>query len=196
MLKVGLTGGIGSGKSIVCKIFALLGVPVYQADIAAKKLYDSDDKLRNDLKSLFGNDLYNSSGILDRQKLAEIIFSDKENLKKVNELVHPAVIKDFLGYISLAPVNTSYVIHEAAILYEAKMEKMFDVIINVQAPENLKIERAVSRGANEKDVRQRIAAQWPDKLKTELSDYNIINDNKTPVLPQILHIHNELINKI
>lgn len=196
MLKVGLTGGIGSGKSIVCKIFALLGVPVYQADIAAKKLYDSDDKLRNDLKSLFGNDLYNSSGILDRQKLAEIIFSDKENLKKVNELVHPAVIKDFLGYISSAPVNTSYVIHEAAILYEAKMEKMFDVIINVQAPENLKIERAVSRGANEKDVRQRIAAQWPDKLKTELSDYNIINDNKTPVLPQILHIHNELINKI
>jgi dephospho-CoA kinase len=193
MLKVGLTGGIGSGKSIVCKIFSLLGAPVYQADIAAKRLYDTDDKLRNDLKSLFGENLYNSSGILDKQKLAEIIFSDKENLKKVNELVHPAVIEDFDGYILSLPENTSYVIHEAAILYEAKMEKMFDVIINVYAPENIKIERAVSRGATEKDVRQRIASQWPDKLKIELADYNIINDNKTPVLPQILHIHAELL---
>jgi len=193
MLKVGLTGGIGSGKSIVAKIFSLLGIPVYQADIAAKKLYDTDDKLRNELKSLFGEHLYNSAGMLDRQKLAGIIFSDKENLRKINELVHPAVIRDFNEYLSSLPENTPYVIHEAAILYESKMETMFDVIINVMAPENIKIERGISRGASENDIKQRIASQWSDKIKAELSDYNIINDNKTPVIPQILFIHKQLI---
>jgi dephospho-CoA kinase len=192
MRKVGLTGGIGSGKSTVCKIFSILGIPVYQADIAAKKLYDVDEELQNELKLLFGEQLY-SSGTLDRKQLANIIFSDKENLRKVNELVHPAVKRDFLAYISRIPVTTPYVIHEAAILYEAKIENMFDVVINVYAPENLRIKRVLARGdATEKDVKQRIASQWQDKLKVELSDYNIINDDKTPILPQILQIHKEL----
>jgi dephospho-CoA kinase len=194
MLKVGLTGGIGSGKSTVCKIFSILGVSVYQADIAAKRLYDEDDDLRNELKTLFGEHLY-ANGTLDRQKLAAIIFSNKDNLKKVNELVHPAVKKDFLEYISRLPKATPYVIHEAAILYEAKIENMFDIIINVWAPENLKIERVLARkNTSEKDVRQRIASQLPDKLKIELSDYNIVNDNKTPILPQILKIHNKILD--
>jgi dephospho-CoA kinase len=192
MLKAGLTGGIGSGKSTVCKIFSILGVPVYQADIAAKRLYDTDKELQNALKLLFGEQLY-LSGNLDRRMLAGIIFSDKENLKKINELVHPAVKKDFLEYTAALPEVTPYVIHEAAILYEAKIENMFDVVINVVAPENLKIERVLSREkTTEKDVKQRIASQWSDKLKIELSDYNIINDNRTPILPQILHIHKEL----
>jgi dephospho-CoA kinase len=196
MLKVGLTGGIGSGKSIVCKIFSILGIPVYQADIAAKNLYDTDDELRNRLKLLFGEHLY-ASGTLDRRKLAGIIFSDKENLKKINDLVHPAVRRDFLEYAARLPQTTPYVIHEAAILYEAKTENMFDVVINVWAPENLKIKRALERGnTNEKDVKQRIASQLPDKLKIELSDYNIINDNKTPVLPQIFQIHKEMLDRV
>jgi dephospho-CoA kinase len=192
MLKAGLTGGIGSGKSIVCKVFSTLGVPVYQADLAAKRLYDTDDRLRNGVKQLFGEQLY-ASGILDRRKLASIIFSDAENLRKINELVHPAVKRDFSKYISSLSAAIPYVIHEAAILYEAKTENMFDVIINVWAPENLKIERVLSREhTTEQHVRKRIAAQWPDKLKIELSDYNIINDDKTPVIPQILRIHNQL----
>jgi dephospho-CoA kinase len=195
MLKVGLTGGIGSGKSIVCKIFSILGIPVYEADTAAKRLYDTDDELRNGLKSLFGEDLY-ASGTLDRKKLANIIFSNKDNLKKINEFVHPAVKKDFRKYVLGLPEATPYVIHEAAILYEAKIENMFDVIINVWAPENLKIERVLARGnTNEKDIKQRIASQFPDKLKIKLSDYNIINDNKTLVLPQILQIHKEICKK-
>jgi dephospho-CoA kinase len=192
MLKVGLTGGIGSGKSTVGRIFSTLGIPVYQADIAAKRLYDTDNELKKGLKQLFGEYLY-ASGSLDRRMLANIIFSDKENLRKINALVHPVVTRDFLEYISVLPKTIPYVIHEAAILYEAKTEKMFDVIINVVAPENLKIERTLSRGnTTEKEVRQRIASQWSDKLKIELSDYNIINDNKTPVLPQILQIHKDL----
>jgi dephospho-CoA kinase len=196
MLKVGLTGGIGSGKSIVCKIFSILGIPIYQADIEAKRLYDADDELRNGVKSLFGEHLY-ANGALDRQKLANIIFSNRDNLKKINELVHPAVVRDFLGYVSRLPEETPYVIHEAAILYEAKIEDMFDIIINVWAPEKLKIERILAREkTSEKDVKQRIASQLPDKLKIELSDYNIVNDNKTPILPQILQIHNEILNKM
>jgi dephospho-CoA kinase len=192
MLKVGLTGGIGSGKSIAGKVFSLLGIPVYQADIAAKKLYDTA-MLRNELILLFGEHLYNADGILDRKKLASIIFSDKESLEKVNKLVHPAVKRDFLEYMSRLPESTPYVIHEAAILYEAKTEGMFDKVINVQAPENIRIKRILLREmTNEKDVKQRIAAQWSDKLKSELSDYNIINDDKTPMLPQILRIHKEL----
>jgi dephospho-CoA kinase len=195
MLKVGLTGGIGSGKSIVCKVFSILGIPVYQADVAAKQLYDTDEELRNRLKSLFGEHLY-VSGTLDKQKLAGIIFSDKDKLKKINELVHPAVKRDFLEYVSRLSETIPYVIHEAAILYEAKTEDMFDVVINVWAPENLKIERAMAReNTNENNIKQRIASQLPDSLKIELSDHNIINDDKTPILPQILQIHKELLNK-
>ncbi|MDR1169798.1 MAG: dephospho-CoA kinase [Prevotellaceae bacterium] len=193
MLKAGLTGGIGSGKSIVCKIFSILKIPVYQADIAAKRLYDTDDELRNGLKSLFGEHLY-ESGTLDRKKLAAIIFSNAENLKKINELVHPAVKRDFLEYISLLPETIPYIIHEAAILYEAKTENMFDTVINVYAPEDIRIKRVLAReNTTEKDVKQRIASQWPDKLKIELSNYNIINDGKIPILPQVLHVHEDLL---
>ncbi|MDR2287289.1 MAG: dephospho-CoA kinase [Prevotellaceae bacterium] len=193
MFKVGLTGGIGSGKSIVCKIFSILGVPVYQADVAAKQLYDADDELRNGLKRLFGKNLY-ASGTLDRRKLANIIFSDSESMKKINELVHPVVKRDFLEYVSRLPESTPYVIHEAAILFEARIENMFDAVINVYAPEKIKIERVLAReNTTIEAVEQRIAAQWDDKLKVELADYNIINDNKNPVLPQILRIHNEIL---
>jgi dephospho-CoA kinase len=195
MLKVGLTGGIGSGKSIVCKVFSILGIPVYQADIAAKRLYNTDEELRGELKSLFGEQLY-ASGTLDRQQLASIIFSNKEDLKKINNLVHPAVKRDFIEYVSRLSETTPYVMHEAAILFEAKIENMFDVIINVRAPENLKIERVMAReNTSKSSVKQRILYQLPDNFKIELSDYNILNDDKTPVLPQILQIHEELLNK-
>jgi dephospho-CoA kinase len=195
MLKVGLTGGIGSGKSIVCKIFSILGIPVYPADTAAKRLYDTDEELRNGVKSLFGEHLY-VSGTLDRQKLAGIIFSNNDSLKKINELVHPAVVRDFLDCVSRLPETTPYVIHEAAILYEAEIEHLFDAVINVYAPEYLKIKRVLAReNTNEHDVKQRIESQLPDYLKIALSDYNIVNDDKTPVLPQIFQIHKELLNK-
>jgi dephospho-CoA kinase len=196
MLKVGLTGGIGSGKSVAGKIFSILGIPVYQADIVAKRLYDTDDELQNGLKSLFGEHLY-ASGTLDRKKLADIIFANKDALKKINKLVHPAVCRDFLEYVSRIPDTIPYVIHEAAILYEAKIENLFDVIINVWAPEKLKIERVLTRdNTNETSVKQRIAVQLPDELKCKLSNYVIINDDKTPILPQILLIHNEILSGI
>jgi dephospho-CoA kinase len=192
MIKVGLTGGIGSGKSIVCKVFSILRVPVYQADAAAKRLYDTDDELRTKLTTLFGAHLY-ASGVLNRQALAEIIFSDDEHRKTVNRLVHPAVKRDFIEYLAHLSETTPYVIHEAAILFEAHIEHLFDVIINVSAPENLKIKRVLAReNTTEENIRRRIAAQWSDEMKIERADYNIVNDDRTPILPQILHIHNEL----
>jgi dephospho-CoA kinase len=195
MLKVGLTGGIGSGKSIAGKVFSILGIPVYQADVAAKRLYDTDDSLRNELISLFGVQLY-STGTLDRTKLAAIIFANSDDRIKVNELVHPVVLRDFLNYVSCLPEKTPYVIHEAAILYEAKIEAFFDVIITVEAPEDLKIARVLAReNTVAENVKRRIATQLPDKLKIERSDYNILNDDKTLILPQILQIHAELLSR-
>ncbi|MDR0558827.1 MAG: dephospho-CoA kinase [Prevotellaceae bacterium] len=192
MLKIGLTGGVGNGKSLVCRIFHLFGAPVFNADLAAKRLYDTDSNLRNRIISAFGSDIYDSSNRIDRAKLAKLIFSDRDSLQKINELVHPAVINDFNRYAASLPDGTPYVIHETAILYEAKMQNMFDAIINVCAPENLKIIRAVSRGDDENDIKKRIASQLPDNFKKEAADFNIVNDDKTLILPQIVAIHNEL----
>jgi len=191
MLKVGLTGGIGSGKSLVSKIFSLLGIYVYNADIAAKDLYNTNNDLKTEMKKLFGENIY-SDGILDKQKLASIIFSDKQKLAQINTLVHPAVFADFEIFVSKLP-ETPYVIHETAILFEAGMSSMFDYIINVCAPEELRINRVLQRETNTTDnVKKRIANQWADKERAKSSDFNIINDDKEMILPQILSIHKQL----
>jgi dephospho-CoA kinase len=196
MLKAGLTGGIGSGKSTVGKVFSALGIPIYQADVAAKRLYNTDSNLRNEMKALFGEYLYYTDGTIDRQKLAEIIFSDRKSLEQVNRLVHPAVQRDFLEYVASLPDDTPYVIHEAAILFEAGMKDMFDVVVNVCTPEEVRIKRILVREATtKKAIKQRIAAQWHDDVKVRLSDYNIMNDDKDLILPQILLIHEQLTQK-
>jgi dephospho-CoA kinase len=200
MLKIGLTGGIGSGKSIAGKVFALLEIPVYQADVAAKRLYDTDENLRKALKVLFGNDIYRQTGrqtgrqteTLDRTKLAEIIFSNAENLQKINRLVHPAVISDFNDYVASLHESVPYVIHESAILFEAGMKNLFDATVNVCAPDNVKIQRLLRRGLSENEIKRRMTSQWSDKLKKEYADFNVINDDKTLVIPQILNIHEQL----
>ncbi|MDR2424813.1 MAG: dephospho-CoA kinase [Prevotellaceae bacterium] len=196
MLKIGLTGGIGSGKSLVGKIFAMLDVSVYQSDMAAKRLYDSDNRLREELVALFGKNIYSNSGKLDRTRLAEIVFADSKNLEKINALVHPAVIDDFEHYAASFDQSVPYLIHESAILYEAGLEHLFNAVINVYAPEDLRIKRIVSRGADINDAQRRIAAQLPDKIKIERADYNIVNDDKHLILPQIINIHKILSNKI
>jgi dephospho-CoA kinase len=192
MLKIGLTGGIGSGKSIAGKVFSLLQVPVYQADIAAKRLYDTDENLQRSLKALFGNDIYRQNGTLDRTKLAEIIFSNAENLQKINRLVHPAVISDFNNYVASLNESAPYVIHESAILFEAGMKNLFDAVVNVHAPDNVKMQRLLRRGLNENEIKRRMSSQCSDRLKKEYADFNVINDDKTLVIPQILNIHEQL----
>ncbi|MBN2612651.1 MAG: dephospho-CoA kinase [Bacteroidales bacterium] len=191
MTRVGLTGGIGSGKSIICNIFRQLNVPVYHADIRAKILSDNDPELIQSLVHLFGKTIYTLFG-LDRKKLAGIIFNDKVALQKVNDLIHPKVIHDYKEWLR-GHEHMKYTIHEAAILFESGMGPLFDKTVMVTAPEALRIKRVMKRDdVDENHVRKIMNSQMPEEKKTELSDYIITNDDKTPVLPQIIKIHESL----
>ena len=194
MLQIGLTGGIGSGKSLAGRIFSMLGVPVYQSDTAAKRLYDTDPQLREEVKALFGKTVYGVDGKLNRAMLAKIIFANSDNLAKINAIVHPAVVRDFKRFAASLNKSVPYLIQETAILYEADLERVFDAVINVYAPEDLRINRIVARGGDGEDARRRIAFQMPDKIKIERADYNIINDDKHLITPQIINIHTRIIN--
>ncbi|MFO7658203.1 MAG: dephospho-CoA kinase [Bacteroidales bacterium] len=191
MTRVGLTGGIGSGKSIVCNIFRQLSIPVYNADIRAKILSDNDSEIKQRLMRLFGKKIYTSFG-LDRKKLATIIFNDKDALQSVNAIIHPKVIRDFEEWLR-EHRHRKYTIHESAILFESGMVPMFDNTIMVTSPEALRIKRVMERdNVDETHVRNIMKSQMPEEKKTELSDYIITNDDKTPVLPQVIKIHETL----
>jgi dephospho-CoA kinase len=192
MLKIGLTGGIGSGKTLVCSIFEKLSVPVYYADIQAKHLINNDTELISALKELFGNDIYQANGAIHRKKLAEIIFNNNFALKKVNELVHPKVREDFNRWASQQ--NAPYVIQEAAILFESRQTHLFDKIITVTAPLEIRIERILNRDKfSREQVMERINNQIADEEKIRKSDFIINNSNDNFLLQQVLDIHNKLI---
>jgi len=192
-IKVAVTGGIGSGKSMVCAVFSALGAPVYQADVEARRLMNKDAFLRKSLEDLLGPEAY-SGDELNRAWVAGRIFSDPELVKKVNALVHPAVHRDFLRWAGqqLFP----YLIEEAALTFESGGAELFDYVVVVSAPEKLRIERVTSRdGSSEEQVRARMANQWSQEEKERKAHYVIINDNQTMILPQILALHAEWINK-
>ena len=190
-LKVGITGGIGSGKSTICRIFKILGVPVFEADLVAKQLLLTNIEIRNELIRLFGEGVYLEDGAVNRKKLAEIIFNDDVQLAKMNALVHPAVRNEFHEWVKQQ--NSSYVIHEAAILFESGFYKLMDFTILVSAPEEERIWRIVKRDdISEKQVKERLAKQWTDAEKRKLADYEIKNDNVNPVLPEIIQIDKRL----
>jgi len=190
MIKIGLTGNIGSGKTTVAKIFETLGVPVFYADIEARKfLLEKDvlDKLVNE----FGNDILSDDN-LDRGELAKIVFNDKAALETLNSIIHPRVRQSLMDWMSTKQ-DHKYVIQEAAILFESGFYNFFDKNIIVSCPEDVAIKRVMKRdGIGENDVRARIQNQWPEKKKIQLSDYVILNDNTNLVIPQILSIHKEL----
>ncbi len=193
MLKVGITGGIGSGKSIVCEVFKQLGIPVYNADIEAAILMDTRKNIRNKLVGLFGEEIYEGSK-LKRDKLSGIIFNNKEALDKVNSIVHPVVRSHFLEWASTHK-DMKYTIFEAAILIESGTYKIMDKIITVTAPEGLRISRVRdSKSYSKKIIKNIINNQLPDSEKIKHSHYIVINDSKTLILPQIMEIHNKLVN--
>ena len=192
MIKVGLTGGIGSGKTIICEIFKHLNVPVFHADDVAKELYDSDTIVAENLIKLFGKNIY-KQGKLDRKELGTIIFNDKEALNRVNAIIHPVVIERFKNWMEKQK-NTHYIIHETAILFEAGLRHLFDKVITVSAPEEIRIKRVMNRDfVSESHVKKILNNQLKEKVKIEGSDYVIANDNKTLVLPKVLKIHNDLL---
>lgn len=190
-LKIGITGGIGSGKTIVCEIFKLLGVPVFQADFVAGKLINSDAVIRSELISRYGNDIYQTDRKVNREKLAGIIFNDDAELEKVNKIIHPVVRNEFMNWVKNQ--EAEYVIHEAAILFESGFYKMMDAAILVTAPEEMRIERVIKRnGLTRENVVSRIAKQWPDSEKRKFATFELINDNKSLLIPQIIEIDNKI----
>ncbi|MBR4839966.1 MAG: dephospho-CoA kinase [Paludibacteraceae bacterium] len=183
MKKIGITGGIGSGKSVVSDLLRLQGVPVYNADTASKSLLVTDEKLISSLKVLLGEDIY-QGGVLDKKRMASLIFSDKELLEKVNALIHPAVIADFERWANRQ--KASLLACESALIFESKMNSLFDAVVMVYAPESVRLRRAMLRDmATEEQVKARIQNQLSDEVKKSISDYVIVNDDKQALLPQL-----------
>lgn len=193
MLKIGLSGGIGSGKTLISKIFQELGVPVYYADLAAKRLMNSSFELSDGIKELFGENAYLNNK-LDRKLLARLVFENKSLLHKLNKLVHPAVEKDFSDWCTTHS-SKPYILKEAAVLFESGSYKQLDKVIVVSAPENVRIERVTSRdNSTVKEVLDRIKNQWPTEKLAALADFIIENDGKKLILPQVIKIDEKIKN--
>jgi len=194
MLKVGLTGGIGSGKSMVARIFAVLGIPVFDADTEAKTLMETDPVLKAQLKDAFGEEVY-LNGILQRKKLAEMVFPDENKLRLLNNLVHPRVRDVFFEWVG-RHAEAPYVIHEAAILLESGWAFLFDRVITVEAPEPLRIRRVIERdGTSAGEVRSRMERQWTDEERRKHADHVLVNDEKELLIPAILELHRLFLNE-
>lgn len=192
MLKIGITGGIGSGKSTVCLFFKQLGVPVYSADEKAKKLIDINRNLQNSIIREFGKEAF-SDGKYNRSYIANLVFRDPSQLKKLNQLIHPAVTNDFNSWVKKHS-DKVYILHEAAILFESDTAKYMDKSILVDAPEDLRIQRIINRDKTDRaSVLKRMKNQWPTDKIRPMADWVIQNDQKTLVLPQVLRIHEQLI---
>ncbi|NPV36275.1 MAG: dephospho-CoA kinase [Bacteroidales bacterium] len=187
MLRVGLTGNIGSGKSLVCKIFESTGIPVFKADEAGHAALE-DQKIKDNLLTRYGSVIIQSDGSLDRRKLGGIVFSKPQELEYLSSLVHPFVEKCFNAWCDRQK-DAQIVIQEAAIVFESGFAKYFDRIVLVTAPEEIRLQRVLQRdGITISEARARMGRQWPEEKKMPLSDYVIINDGKFPIIPQVFKI--------
>lgn len=191
MFKVGITGGIGSGKSTVCKIFETFGIPIFNADIEAKKLLTTPEIIDYYYKE-FGTDVFTDNA-LDRKKIADIVFSNKKALAKVNSFIHPLVNMQFEKWCKKYH-EEQYIIKEAALLFESGLYKKIDFNILIIAPLNIRIERVTKRDSISKDqVIERINNQWDDKKKIVMADAIIQNDDSQMLLQQVLELHNKIL---
>jgi dephospho-CoA kinase len=195
-LQIGITGGIGSGKSLVCRIFQCLGVPVYDADSRAKVLMTTDGILINQIKKEFGNLAYNTDGTLNRKHIGEIAFGNPGKLKSLDALVHPRVADDYAVWTDTQ--SHPYVIKEAALLFEAGSYRSLDKIVVVSAPEELRIKRVVERDPHrtEQTLREIIKNQMPESEKTSKADFVVMNDETRLVVPQVLELHSRFIRSV
>jgi dephospho-CoA kinase len=195
MLTVGLTGGIGAGKSVVRRLFAVLGVPTTDADARAKWLMTNDSALRTALIQEFGPAVYDAAGVLNRPWLAQRAFADPTTLARLNALVHPAVGADFAAWLNVQQrANAPYIIKEAAILFEADIAASLDLVITVAAPEDVRIRRTLARDPHRSaaDVQAIIARQWPEEKRQQHADFVLWNDDVQPLLAPVLALDAEL----
>ncbi len=194
MLKTAITGNMGSGKTTVCKIFESLGVPVFYADSEAKKLYRDQEVIRQ-VKKNFGNEVFDANDRLLRQALAKVVFNNPEALKVLNGIIHPRLMKRYRQWLHENAAQ-AYTLHEAAVIFENHLENEFDFIVNVSAPEALRLQRIRQRDhLPDREIIARMNRQWPDDKKNSLSQAVIVNDEKRFLIPQVLKIHNTLIKK-
>ncbi len=192
MLKVGLTGGIGAGKSTVAQIFKVFGIPVYQADQEAKRLMQTNTSLIEKIKESFSDKAY-VEGILDRKFLSSIVFNDKQKLELLNSIVHPFTIQD--GKEWMKKQTSPYAIKEAALIFESGSQGEFDCLIGVFAPTTLRIHRTIQRDQVEREkVLSRMEKQLDESIKMKLCDHVLINNEQTLLVPQVIDLHQKLIS--
>lgn len=196
MLRIGITGGIGSGKTTACKLFEKLGVPVYYADQRAKELMSENKQLRSQITELFGSEAYLEDGSLNRSYLASVVFGDEAKLTKLNALVHPVVAQDSESWNQiLEKHHYKYSLREAALLVETGSYKLLDKLIVVTAPEAERVKRVMTRdGSTAAQVQARINAQMPESEKVKLADFVITNSDLIALAQQVKNIHEQILD--
>ncbi|QNN40350.1 dephospho-CoA kinase [Pedobacter roseus] len=194
MYKVGITGGIGSGKTTACKVFEVLGIPVFYADTVAKEIMTQDALLVESVKAAFGNESYFEDGKINNKHIAGIVFNNEQALAQLNALVHPAVFRAFDAWEASIPSTVSYTLKEAAILFESGSYKLCDTTILVTAPYEIKLKRLMQRdGITEEQVKARMDKQLSDEEKAKMADHFIVNDEQQPIIEQVLALHQQLL---
>ncbi|MBP7679149.1 MAG: dephospho-CoA kinase [Bacteroidales bacterium] len=192
MLRIGLTGNMGSGKTFVADIFQSFGIPVFFADKEARKLF-SHDKIKIQIRGLFGNEVFDKEGNISRSQLAAIVFRNNHLLVKLNRIIHPAVIVEYKNWLEHYP-DVPYTLYEAAILYESGHYSDMDRIICVTAPESVRISRVITRdGISPEEAKIRMENQWDESRKAEMADFLIVNDGIKEVKLQVEQIHQQII---
>ncbi len=192
MLRIGLTGGIGSGKSYISDIFRHLGVNVFNADEIAKRILDSNSEVKLKLSNLFGEEIYINEKF-NRQDAAKRVFKDGELLSKMNAIVHPEVLSSFDSWAESYSAFP-YVLKEAAIIFESGANKFLDAVITISAPEDMRIRRVMIRdGVSRDEVMARMGHQWSEKERADMADFVVVNDEESMLIPQIIEIHNTFI---
>lgn len=194
MLKIGITGGIGTGKSTVCRIFETLGIPVFYADQEAKNLSMQDAAVVHAIKKIFGEDIY-AAGTLRTKEVAAIVFQEPAKLAQLNAIIHPAVRLKFESWV-MQQKEAPYVLKEAALIYESGSDTLLNAVIVVTAPEKLRIERIAKRDQLPAEaIRSRMKNQWPEDEKIKRAKFIINNDEQKMIIPQVLSIHRTLLNQ-
>jgi dephospho-CoA kinase len=195
MIKVGITGGIGVGKTVVSRMFALLGVPVYDSDTRAKWVMHNDQGLRQELIEAYGEEAFTENGELSRAYLAKIVFNNPQRLQQLNDMVHPHVRDDFFNWVALYS-DQPYVIKEAALMYESEAWKQIDHMISVYAPLDVRIKRLLIRDTHrtEDDIRAIIEKQLSEEEKMERADFVVYNDDQHMTIPQVINLHKHFLH--
>jgi len=195
MLKIAITGNIGSGKSTVCRIFESLGTRVYYADPEARKFYQRDT-VKEAVKNRFGDNVFDQDNLLIPSKLAELAFNDDKKLKQLNAIIHPLVLDDFLAWAD-EPKNESYILYESALLFESGFYRHFDHSILVTAPVKIAMKRVMNRdGMLKEEFMKRLERQMPDEEKIPLADHVIHNDESLPLIPKVIALHDQIMSTI